>query len=1027
MKSGGPWNLRGLRPETVAAARDAARRSGVSIGEWLNELIEQSAPDDCAEHDFAWFDEEGGDYRRRSPRPPRRDREFDSRGAPDAVLGRGQLDEVQARLDQLTDRLEQLVRDKPPLRGAPMRSSHQAWRAGGDLRADRLAGEAADTVPPRSREADVASPQTAPQLAEDIERPEPPLEFPELEGQLRRITAQIEALRSTGLDKVIAVFRSDLADIRRQLTEALPRQAVEALCTEVEALARRIELSRASTGDSGAIAGIERGLAEIRDALRGMTPAESLVGFDEALKALAQKLDLIIAREDPTALRQLETAIGALRGIVSHVASNDALSKVAEDVRHLAAKIDSLAKGAASSQAVSALGSRIDSLTDALNASAEVAAPRGLEKLLSGIIEKLESLRLAATDPAYKHLEERIAQLIGRLDASDARIGNLTAVERGVSDLLTHIEKLRGAGAPPVTGAPPAVAAIANDVAEIKRSEQRTQESLEAVHGTVEQVVGRLAMIESDIHDVALRAPRSHNPAQPVDQMPGQLRDQKAQSAAPTSSQADRPMTPAELVGAAERQDFIAAARRATQAATASVSDDETRSRSRRRRRRHGSGEIPAEKPLRLRKVLVAAGIAVLTVSCLQIALHFFQDTRPDIVMPSQHPSEPTTQPDNDTAQPRSGSLQPAGKVRLSSARSEPTPRVASAPAAVADVAPAKTSTVQNLQPAAVADPALPVIAPPPIAPQPIIVSQPSATPPAAGAAVTAPTAAPLGLPNLADSTASLPMPPKPAAAMAPPVATASANTNGAAINASELSPDALPAAIGGPNLRSAAVAGDMSAQYEIAVRFGEGRGVARDERQAAHWLDLAAKQGLAPAQFRLGGYYEKGIGVKKDLAAARELYLAAATKGNAKAMHNIAVLYADGVNGRSDYRAAALWFRKAADRGITDSQYNLAMLYARGSGEPQNYAEAYKWFALAAKAGDVEAGNKRDEMAAQLDPATVAAVDLAVRTWKPEPQPDEATKVKAPPGGWDGAAQPVKPKARTKSADLAAPGSQTN
>jgi localization factor PodJL len=250
---------------------------------------------------------------------------------------------------------------------------------------------------------------------------------------------------------------------------------------------------------------------------------------------------------------------------------------------------------------------------------------------------------------------------------------------------------------------------------------------------------------------------------------------------------------------------------------------------------------------------------------------------------------------------------------------------------------------------------------------------------------------------------------------------------NVTALNAPAPSIDTLPPAIGGPGLRAAAIAGDMSAQYEIAVRFGEGRSVARDERQAAYWLDLAAKQGLAPAQFRLGGYYEKGIGVKKDLAAARDLYLAAAAKGNGKAMHNLAVLYADGINGRPDYRTAALWFRKAAERGITDSQYNLAILYARGSGEPQNYAEAYKWFALAAKQGDVEAANKRDDIAAQLDEATLGAADLVVKSWKPEPQPDDAVKVKAPPGGWDAAIQPPRPKPRTKSANLGAPSSKTN
>jgi len=246
-------------------------------------------------------------------------------------------------------------------------------------------------------------------------------------------------------------------------------------------------------------------------------------------------------------------------------------------------------------------------------------------------------------------------------------------------------------------------------------------------------------------------------------------------------------------------------------------------------------------------------------------------------------------------------------------------------------------------------------------------------------------------------------------------------------MNTPELATDSLPPAIGGPVLRAAAAAGDMAAQYEIAVRFGDGRGVPRNERQAAYWLELAAKQGLAPAQFRLGGYYEKGIGVKKDLAAACDLYLAAAAKGNANAMHNLAVLYADGVNGRSDYHTAALWFRKAADRGIADSQYNLAILYTRGTGEPQNYAEAYKWFALAAKQGDVEAANKRDEIAAELDDQTLAAAELVVKSFRPEPQPDEAVKVKGPPGGWDATAPTPKAKPRIKSAELDGADSRTN
>jgi localization factor PodJL len=231
---------------------------------------------------------------------------------------------------------------------------------------------------------------------------------------------------------------------------------------------------------------------------------------------------------------------------------------------------------------------------------------------------------------------------------------------------------------------------------------------------------------------------------------------------------------------------------------------------------------------------------------------------------------------------------------------------------------------------------------------------------------------------------------------------------------------DKLPASIGGPALRAAALSGDAAADYEVGTRFADGHGVPRSNEAAALWFERAAKQGLAPAQFRLGGFYEKGIGVKKDLVAARDLYLAAAGKGNGKAMHNLAVLYAEGIDGPADYANAAHWFREAADHGVTDSQYNLGILYARGTGVTQNFAESYKWFTLAAIQGDQDAAKKSDEVAARLDQQSLAAAQLAVKTWTAKPQPDDAINVKAPAGGWDAtanaapAAKPKPPAAKT-------------
>jgi localization factor PodJL len=231
---------------------------------------------------------------------------------------------------------------------------------------------------------------------------------------------------------------------------------------------------------------------------------------------------------------------------------------------------------------------------------------------------------------------------------------------------------------------------------------------------------------------------------------------------------------------------------------------------------------------------------------------------------------------------------------------------------------------------------------------------------------------------------------------------------------------DTLPASVGAA-LRAAIAATDPAAEYEMGVRFADGRGVPQSLTEAARWFELAADAGFVPAQFRLGSLKEKGEGIRKDVQAARRLYLAAAAKGHAKAMHNLAVLYAEGLDGRPDYKAASEWFRKAAGYGVTDSQYNLAILFARGIGLQTNLVESYRWFALAAASGDADAAKKRDEVAARLDQTTLATAKLAVQSFVPDREPDEATNLKSPPGGWDNAsAAPARPRRTTTGASTA-------
>ena len=116
------------------------------------------------------------------------------------------------------------------------------------------------------------------------------------------------------------------------------------------------------------------------------------------------------------------------------------------------------------------------------------------------------------------------------------------------------------------------------------------------------------------------------------------------------------------------------------------------------------------------------------------------------------------------------------------------------------------------------------------------------------------------------------------------------------------------------------------------------------------------ADGGYAPAQFYLAELYQDGkAGLKKDPSQSRSWLERAAEGGDRTAMHNLALDDHEGVGGPRDPAAAAEWFRRAAELGLVDSQFNLAAIYEHGDGVSANPAEAYKWYLIASRNGDAE------------------------------------------------------------------------
>ena len=150
--------------------------------------------------------------------------------------------------------------------------------------------------------------------------------------------------------------------------------------------------------------------------------------------------------------------------------------------------------------------------------------------------------------------------------------------------------------------------------------------------------------------------------------------------------------------------------------------------------------------------------------------------------------------------------------------------------------------------------------------------------------------------------------------------------------------------------------------------------------------LTKSANLGYAPAQFYLAKLYEEGsAGLKKDSAEARRWTERAAEGGDRKAMHNLALYYFEGTGGPKNTTTAAAWFHRAADLGLTDSQYNLGRLYEEGFGVAQNPAEAYKWYLIAAQGGDGESRASAQRVKGQLSAEAQSAAERAAQSFHAE------------------------------------------
>lgn len=760
-------------------------------------------------------------------------------------------------------------------------------------------------------------------------------------------------------------------------TESLAR--IESLLAEQNAerqfadLAQRIDELRqtiAARLESPSGAGDSKNLAALENLVRGLDRK-----VDAAFAADARDLDLQAVERQ---LAQLSFKIDRLDDPFSAPRFGEQNARLDDIVERLdrmhAAFAQRVEDGACVEKREGELAALVGSLADRMKQTADPTADGGalkaLETQIGALAQRLE--RIDAGSGAPIGFESKINDFFVRLE--DTRSATTQAAEAAVRRAATEV--LRDAA-----GAQPAAVrlAVQRELSELLRTQdasgQRTNETLTAVHQTLERVVNRLGVFDDALTENRGVARRSPDAELGVELCGDDTRERvgapTAADAQDAVSEALAPVDPMEFLlpvgdGVAERRepfmastgpesdqaahrssvqsDFIAAARRAAQTPAAegdAQSAEAARHAGQAQEKPQGAAVVNFSALIQDRKRPLLLGLAavMLLIGAYQIARMEGQGGL--AVGPSHRQQEAKA---------------PAKAVRPALS---PDKQVASNRAAS------------------------PAVAARPATPGPVLKEPPAET-----------AAATLERPVVAQQNID-------------PTPTGT-------IEAPPLSPgDALA------RIERLAVEGNPAAQYEMGARLVEGRGAARDAKAAAHWFEKAGETGLALAQYRLGSMYERGVGVARDYARARQWYERAAESGNARAMHNVAVLLAEGGDGKPDYAAAAEWFRQAAEYGIRDSQFNLGILYARGLGISRDLQKSYVWFSAAADQGDEDAARKRDEIGARLDSKELAAAKALAAAFRAKTPTSEANDVPAlRTGGGEGAREqtPVKPAPKSPS-----------
>lgn len=393
------WSGRGIEDETRERMIEAARRSGMSVGDLVRSLAarsdtstsrrERRAGDETPPRD---------DLDRRLEALADRIKRLSSPAEPEPRRSRDRGQETTlAEIAEAVDRLTRQASRDPARVAAPDRAQNDASAIlaaieGLDQRVRALAGERA----PRRAAASEAA------VDDRIEERVPARRSRSATSDLGRAVAEIDERRAK-LDREAAAPRrrgagADLDRHFRDLTAKIDqirsrddRSSTEQIVEEIRAL---------------------RDIVERRIGSEGEVSAE-IVRLTGAIDELASR------RPERATLEPLMTEIGRLRDVILQNNVEGSLKSLEAGYGHIVDRLDDLKRGLAGPKIGAKVDTEIAEIRELLRAVPQVAQLSAIERAVGDLTDKVERLAARESDGATAQLERRIAELKVQLEEID--------------------------------------------------------------------------------------------------------------------------------------------------------------------------------------------------------------------------------------------------------------------------------------------------------------------------------------------------------------------------------------------------------------------------------------------------------------------------------------------------------------------------------------------------------------------------------------------------------------------------------